>query len=65
MDVAEASECAKLVGARHSIPVHLVPVDDPENPSQMFSCERAEAFQAAGRIIMEPGDEIELEPLAQ
>ena len=65
MDVAEASECAKLVGARHSIPVHLVPVDDPENPSQMFSRERAEAFQAAGRIIMEPGDEIELEPLAQ
>ena len=64
MDVDEASECAKLVAARHSIPVHLVPVDDPSNPKQMFSRERAEAFQAAGRIIMEPGDELELKPLA-
>lgn len=61
MNVAEASECARLVGARHSIPVHLVPIDDPSDPAQLFSRERAEAFQAPGRIILEPGDELELE----
>jgi len=60
MDVTEASECAKLVGAKHSIPVHLVPVDDPSNPTQMFSRERAEQFQAEGRLILEPGQEIDL-----
>lgn len=60
MDVAEASECARLVGARHSIPVHLVPMDDPNDPSQLFSRERAEAFQAQGRIIVEPGEELQL-----
>ncbi len=60
MDVAEASECARLVAARHSIPVHLVPMDDPNDPSQLFSRERAEAFEATGRIILEPGEELEL-----
>lgn len=60
MDVAEASECARLVAARHSIPVHLVPMDDPSDPAQLFSRERAEAFQAQGRIILQPGEELEL-----
>ena len=60
MDVAEASECARLVAARHSIPVHLVPMDDPNDPSQLFSRERAETFQAQGRIIVEPGEELQL-----
>lgn len=60
MDVAEASECARLVAARHSIPVHLVPMDDPSDPAQLFSRERAEAFQAEGRIILEPGQELQL-----
>lgn len=60
MNVAEASECARLVAARHSIPIHLVPMDDPSDPSQLFSRERAEAFQAQGRIIVEPGEELQL-----
>ena len=60
MDVAEASECARLVAARHSIPIHLVPMDNPADPAQLFSRERAEAFQADGRIILEPGEELEL-----
>ena len=60
MGVAEASECARLVGARHSIPVHLVPMNDPSDPAQLFSREAAEAFQAEGRIILEPGEEIDL-----
>ena len=60
MDVAEASECAKLVAARHSIPVHLVPVSDPNDASQLFSRERAETFQASGRIILAAGDTLDL-----
>ena len=63
MDVAEAAECARLVGARHSIPIHLVPIDDPSDPAQLFSRERAEAFDVPGRIIVEPGEEIALEPM--
>ena len=61
MDVAEASECAKLVAARHSIPVHLVPMDNPSDPSQLFSRERAEAFKAPGRIIVTLGETLDLE----
>ncbi len=63
MDVPEASECAKLVAARHSIPMHLVPMNDPSDPAQLFSRERAEQFQAPGRIILELGEELELKPL--
>ena len=60
MGIDEASECAKLVDARHSIPVHLVPMDDPNDPSQLFDRNKAESFKAPGRIIIEPGQTIEL-----
>ena len=60
MDIAEASECAKLVAARHSIPVHMVPMNDPSDPAQLFSRERAEAFTCPGRIILEPGQTLDL-----
>ena len=60
MDVAEASECAKLVSARHSIPVHLVPANDPNDASKLFSRKRAEAFTVPGRIILEPGEWLDL-----
>lgn len=60
MDVNEASECAKLVDAQHSIPVHLVPIDDPSDPAQLFSQQKAEKFQARGKIILKPGEELEL-----
>lgn len=59
MDPAEASDAARLVKAKHSIPVHLVPVHDPANPT-IFDREAAEAFQAEGSIILEPGQELEL-----
>lgn len=63
MDVSEASECARLVNARHSIPVHIVPVHDADNP-ELFDRARAELFDVPGRIILEPGDELELLPSA-
>ena len=56
MDVDEASECARLVDAEHNIPIHIVPMDDPDDPAQLFDVQRAEQFQARGRIILEPGD---------
>lgn len=62
MDVVEASECAKLVAARHSIPVHLVPMDDPSDPAQLFDRSRAEALDCPGRIIVEAGETLDLQP---
>ena len=53
MDLAEASECAALIGARHSIPYHML-------PGSLFSRERAEQFTAEGRLIVADGEEITL-----
>ena len=60
MDVAEASACAKLVDAAHSIPIHLVPIDDPSDPAQLFDAAKASAFDAKGKIVLKPGDELTL-----
>ncbi|MCR5371720.1 MAG: MBL fold metallo-hydrolase [Clostridium sp.] len=56
MDIAEASACAKLVAAKHSIPYHMAP-GAPNN----FDREIAEQFEAEGRIILEPGETLTLE----
>ncbi|TCL44177.1 MBL fold metallo-hydrolase [Harryflintia acetispora] len=53
MGPGEASACARLIGARHSIPVHM-------KPGALFERACAERFSAPGRIILEPGEEIEL-----
>jgi len=53
MDIAEASECAAIIGARHSIPYHLA-------PGELFSRELAEQFEAKGRLIVADGEEITL-----
>lgn len=54
MDLEEASACAELVQARHSIPYHMA-------PGQLFDQERAEAFNGPGKLIVAAGEEIELE----
>lgn len=54
MDMDEASACAKLVGARHSIPYHMA-------PGKLFDPERAELFNAPNRLILPAGEEILLE----
>lgn len=59
MDTSEASECAKLIRARHTIPVHLVPVHDTNHPT-IFDQSIAETFIAEGRIIVSPGESISL-----
>ena len=54
MDVKEASECAELINAKHSIPYHMA-------PGKLFNQEVADQFQADGRLILTPGEEIALE----
>ena len=56
MDTEEASTCAELVGAKHSIPYHMAPGGENN-----FNREIAEQFQAEGRIILEPGEELTVE----
>lgn len=49
MGPEEASRCAGIIGAAHAVPVHMA-------PGRLFSRKRAEAFHAAGRVILEPGE---------
>ena len=56
MDTAEASECAALVKAKHSIPYHMTDA----NSGVFFDRTVAEQFEADGRIIVEQGEEIDL-----
>ena len=53
MDIEEASACAELVQAHHSIPYHMA-------PGQLFDHERAETFNGPGKMIIAAGEEIEL-----
>ena len=53
MNVAEAMECAALIGARHTIPVHMA-------PGALFDPAVAASFQAEGQLIVSPGEEIDL-----
>lgn len=59
MDVDEASECAKLIGATHNIPVHESPVS-PDDDDVAFDADKVERFEAPGRIILVPGSELHL-----
>ena len=53
MDATEAAECARLIGARVNIPVHM-------KPGELFDREVAETFDAPGKLIVAAGEEIEL-----
>ena len=53
MGPAEASKCADLIGAAHTVPIHM-------KPGELFDMRAAEAFHTAGRVIMKPGDTVEL-----
>lgn len=60
MNTQEASECARLVAARHSIPIHELPVESLEDNSPKYDLGILESFQAPGRIILLPGEKLEL-----
>ena len=53
MGLTDAAECAKVIGARHNVPVHL-------KPGELFDRTLAERFNAPNRLIIEPGEEVEL-----
>ena len=53
MDPEEASRCAAMIGAKHTVPVHM-------KPGQLFDRSCAEEFHAEGRVIVEPGETIDL-----
>ncbi len=53
MDIPEAVRCAELIGARHTIPIHLKP-EAPYDP------ERAARFITPSALLVRPGEEIEL-----
>ncbi len=53
MGPKEATACAELIGAKHSIPIHM-------KPGELFDRKIAEQFTAKNRLIMAPGEEIEL-----
>ncbi len=56
MNTEEASECAKAINAKHSIPYHVETVQDDSG----FDESVAENFDGPGRIILKPGEELEL-----
>ncbi len=56
MDPQEAAACAELVGAKHNIPYHTISQD-----GVYFDRSRAEQFNAPNRLILDEGEEIELE----
>jgi len=53
MDLDEAAACAALIGAKFNVPIHM-------KPGALFDRERAEAFDAPNRLIVEAGEEITL-----
>lgn len=53
MDAAEATRCADIIGAKHTVPIHM-------KPSRLFDRSVAEAFHSPGRVIIEPGETVEL-----
>ena len=55
MDVAEAAQCAKTIGARHNVPVHLKPVKPyGEAEAARF------ASLAPNALLIRPGEVVEL-----
>ena len=56
MNTEEASECAKAINAKHSIPYHVETAKDDTG----FDESVAETFDGPGRIIIKPGEKLEL-----
>ena len=53
MGPKEAAECARLVGAKHNIIIHL-------KPGALFDRKKAEKWNAPDKLLIEPGEEIAL-----
>lgn len=53
MDVGEASEAAKIIKAKHTVPYHTAPGKD-------FDINVADKVEVEGKLIIKPGEEIEI-----
>jgi len=53
MGLAEAAECAVLVGAKHNIPIHM-------NPLKLFDRSKAAKWNAPNKLVVPAGEEITL-----
>ena len=53
MDVNEASRCAGIIGARHTVPVHM-------KPGALFSEEVAAKFSCEGKLVIRAGESVKL-----
>ena len=53
MGPKEAAECARLIRAKHNILIHTA-------PGRLFSRRKTEKWDAPNKLIVEPGEEIEL-----
>jgi len=52
MGLDEAAECARIVGAKHNTLIHLLPGESYRK--------KGEKWDAPNKLVLEPGDEIEL-----
>ena len=53
MGPPEAAECARAIGAKHNILIHM-------KPGALFDRAIADSWDAPGKLVVEPGEEIEL-----
>lgn len=53
MDADDASICADFINAKHTIPIHM-------KPMELFDMESAEKFKHKSRLIVKAGEEIDL-----
>ena len=53
MNAKAAAECAKLIRAKHTVPIHM-------SPGRLFDAKKAQKFSADGAMVVKPGEEIEL-----
>jgi L-ascorbate metabolism protein UlaG (beta-lactamase superfamily) len=53
MGLKDAAECARIIGAKHNIIIHL-------KPGALFDRKKADKWDAPNKLIVEPGQEMEL-----
>ena len=61
MDIDECSKCARIINAKHTIPIHTSPVhseNDALNPP--YDLKKAMSLDSDSKLIVKPGEEIEL-----
>jgi len=53
MDMDEAAECAKIIGAKHNIIIHLT-------PGALYDAEKTAAWAGPNKLVVPAGEEFEL-----